>query len=111
MRNFNYSRAATADDALQLISAVDSARFLGGGTNLVDLMRENIEQPAALVDVTRIQRGDIEETAGGGLSIGAGVKNSAAANHPPRARTRAWASAARPRRRAALIISRLTSIP
>jgi xanthine dehydrogenase YagS FAD-binding subunit len=82
MRNFSYARAATADDALHLLSAHDGAKFLGGGTNLVDLMRENIEQPTALVDVTRLQQVAIEETAAGGLSIGAAVKNTALANHP-----------------------------
>jgi xanthine dehydrogenase YagS FAD-binding subunit len=82
MRNFTYSRAATPAEALHLIGSADHAKFLGGGTNLVDLMRENIEQPAALVDITRMQEGGIAETSGGGLSIGAAVKNSALANHP-----------------------------
>ena len=82
MRNFSYSRATTPDDAVQLISSLNQGRFLGGGTNLVDLMRENIEQPAALVDVTRIQQAAIEETPAGGLSIAAAVRNSAVANHP-----------------------------
>jgi len=82
MKDFSYSRATTADNAIQRLSTLDHAKFLGGGTNLVDLMRENIEQPAALVDITRIQSSGIEEVPGGGLSIAAGVKNSAAANHP-----------------------------
>ena len=81
MRNFTYSRAGTAEEALHLISTLDNARFLGGGTNLVDLMRENIEQPGALVDVTRLPSAGITETAAGGISIGAAVKNSAVANH------------------------------
>lgn len=82
MRNFAYSRAATAQDALHLISTLGAAKFLGGGTNLVDLMRENIEQPEALVDVTRLPFSNIAETPDGGLSIGAEVRNSAVSNHP-----------------------------
>lgn len=81
MKNFTYSRAATAEEALHLISSLDNARFLGGGTNLVDLMRENIEQPDALVDVTHLPSAGITETAAGGISIGAAVKNTAVANH------------------------------
>ena len=82
MRNFSYSRAGTAQEAVNLVSTLPNAKFLGGGTNLVDLMRENIEQPAALVDVTRLGLSGITETAGGGISIGAEVRNSAVANHP-----------------------------
>jgi xanthine dehydrogenase YagS FAD-binding subunit len=58
-----------------------NSKFLGGGTNLVDLMRENIEQPDALVDVTGLQAGGISELPDGGISIGASVRNSAVANH------------------------------
>ena len=82
MRNFQYSRAASSQEALTLISTLPNAKFLGGGTNLVDLMRENIEQPEALIDVTRLPSTGITETAGGGVSIGAEVKNTALANHP-----------------------------
>lgn len=81
MRNFSYSRAATTGEALKLISTFQNAKFLGGGTNLVDLMRENVEQPDALVDVTRLPSSGITETAEGGISIGAEVKNTASANH------------------------------
>ncbi len=45
MNNFSYTRATTSQDALHLISTRRNAKFLGGGTNLLDLMRENIEQP------------------------------------------------------------------
>ncbi len=82
MRNFTYSRVETPQEALTLISTLPNAKFLGGGTNLVDLMRENIEQPDALIDVTRLPSGGIVESAGGGVSIGAEVKNTAVANHP-----------------------------
>ncbi|KQM99401.1 FAD binding domain-containing protein [Sphingomonas sp. Leaf25] len=77
---FSYSRAEDADQALALASA-PGAKFLGGGTNLVDLMRETVEKPTALVDVTGLAE-MIEERKDGGLLIGAGVKNSALAAHP-----------------------------
>jgi xanthine dehydrogenase YagS FAD-binding subunit len=81
MKNFTYSRAGTAQEALSLVSTLKNAKFLGGGTNLVDLMRENIEHPDAVIDVTRLASG-IREAADGGVAIGAEVKNSAVANHP-----------------------------
>jgi xanthine dehydrogenase YagS FAD-binding subunit len=82
VRNFSYTRAGTSQDALSLIAKIPNAKFLGGGTNLVDLMRENIEQPDALIDVTRLPSSGIKESAEGGVSIGAEVKNTAVANHP-----------------------------
>ena len=81
MKNFSYTRAATSQDALHLISTLPNAKFLGGGTNLVDLMRENIEHPDALVDVTRLYESGIAVTEGGGIEIGTEVKNTAVANH------------------------------
>lgn len=79
MRLFTYARAADAADAVRLAGAPD-ARYLGGGTNLVDLMRETIELPAALVDVTALSS-TIEERADGGLLIGAAARNTAVAEH------------------------------
>ena len=76
MTPFSYTRATSTADALT--AAVAGAKYLGGGTNLVDLMRETIERPEALVDVTGLSDG-IEETDGSGLMIGAGVKNTALA--------------------------------
>jgi xanthine dehydrogenase YagS FAD-binding subunit len=82
MKNFAYSRADTVAVAVSLLSQHTNSKFLGGGTNLVDLMRENIEQPDALIDVTRLSSGKvISELPDGGLSIGAAVRNSAVANH------------------------------
>ena len=52
MKSFAYARATDLETAVQLLSKTPNAKLLGGGTNLVDLMRENIEQPDALVDVT-----------------------------------------------------------
>jgi xanthine dehydrogenase YagS FAD-binding subunit len=80
MRPFDYRRAADRTEAL-VIAGAEQARYLGGGTNLVDLMRQNIEAPAALVDVSRLP-GTIETTGNGGLLIGAAVRNSVVAAHP-----------------------------
>ena len=66
-------------EALQL--AGQGTKYLGGGTNLVDLMRENIEAPDALVDVTHLSS-DIQVLEDGAIRIGAAVKNTALANHP-----------------------------
>lgn len=77
MRPFRYERAVDAEQAVALLAAEPEARFLGGGTNLVDLMRLGVEAPGTLIDVTRLQGHDrIEETAFGGLHIGAAVSNS-----------------------------------
>jgi xanthine dehydrogenase YagS FAD-binding subunit len=79
MKPFEYVRAEDRADALARIGS--SARFLGGGTNLVDLLRQNVEQASELVDVSRLG-GVIRETNGGGLLIDASVKNAALAAHP-----------------------------
>lgn len=79
MTPFSFNRATDQGEAVQL--AARGARYLGGGTNLVDLMRETVERPAALIDVTGLSR-DITETPDGGLMIGAGTTNSALAAHP-----------------------------
>ena len=75
MRAFRYERVSDEESALAAVAA-EGAMFLGGGTNLVDLMRLEVERPAVLVDVTRLPFGEIEETEAGGLRIGAGVRNS-----------------------------------
>ena len=73
----SYARASDAEDAVRRGGAA-GARYLGGGTNLVDLMRETIERPATLVDVTGLSTA-IDETEGGGLVIGAAARNAAVA--------------------------------
>jgi xanthine dehydrogenase YagS FAD-binding subunit len=80
MTPFTFARAADAPEAVRL-GAAPGARYLGGGTNLVDLMRETVERPAALVDVTGLATA-IEERADGSLLIGAAAKNTAVAEHP-----------------------------
>ncbi len=77
MTPFLYERATDTSAALAL-GARAGAKYLGGGTNLVDLMRETIETPELLVDVTGVSDG-VEETADGGLRIGAAVRNTAVA--------------------------------
>lgn len=80
MKPFAYARAGDAPTALGLI-AQPHTKFLAGGTNLVDLMRENIEQPDTVVDITGLPFAQIEELPDGGLSIGATVRNTAVAVH------------------------------
>lgn len=77
MTPFSYQRAADAADAVHR-AASQPARFLGGGTNLVDLMRETVERPAGLVDVSGLPA-TIADTDGGGVMIGAAVRNTALA--------------------------------
>jgi xanthine dehydrogenase YagS FAD-binding subunit len=81
VKNFTYARADSVQGAISLLSQNTNAKFLGGGTNLVDLMREEVEQPDALIDVTGIASAGITELADGGISIGAAVRNTAVANH------------------------------
>ncbi|GAA0745899.1 xanthine dehydrogenase family protein subunit M [Sphingomonas sp. ABOLD] len=74
-----YVRAGDRADALARV--VNGARCLGGGTNLVDLLRQNVEQASELVDVSRLD-GDVRESDGGELFIDAAVTNAALAAHP-----------------------------
>lgn len=82
MINFEYTRATDVADAVRLIAADPTAKFIAGGTNLIDLMKEDVEQPARLIDITRLPLRTIEETADGGVRIGALVPNSDLAYHP-----------------------------
>lgn len=79
MTRFEYMRATSLDDAGRAAS-MPGARILAGGTNLVDLLKYDVERPARLVDITRLPGlGAIEDQPDGGLRIGALVTNSAAA--------------------------------
>jgi len=79
VREFAYERAPDAGAAVR--AAAGGATFLGGGTNLVDLMKLGVAEPERLVDVSRVP-GAVEETAGGGLRIGASVRNNDLAADP-----------------------------
>jgi len=81
MRPFRYERVDDDLGAVAAIAANPGARFLGGGTNLVDLMRLGVETPPVLIDVTRLPHDRIEDH-DGGLRIGAGVRNSDLAADP-----------------------------
>lgn len=79
MRPFTYERAVDAQAAVKAAMETPGSRFIAGGTNLLDLMKLEIETPAHLIDVSRLPMAGIEETAEGGLRIGAAASNSAVA--------------------------------
>jgi len=76
MRPFTYERAATAAGAVSSAAATPGARFIAGGTNLLDLMKLDIEHPPHLIDIGRLPLARLEDTADGGLRIGAMATNS-----------------------------------
>jgi xanthine dehydrogenase YagS FAD-binding subunit len=82
MINFQYARANDVADAVRQIAADPTAKFIAGGTNLIDLMKEDVERPSRLIDISRLPLKTVEETADGGLRIGALVPNSDLAYHP-----------------------------
>jgi xanthine dehydrogenase YagS FAD-binding subunit len=82
MRPFKYSRATDAAAAVKSVSASPQTAFLAGGTNILDLMKEDVSRPAELVDITRINLTQIKTAKAGGISIGALAKNTDTANHP-----------------------------
>jgi xanthine dehydrogenase YagS FAD-binding subunit len=82
MKRFDFARADSAADATRLASATGSSRFLAGGTNLVDLMKDDVERPSTVIDINRLPLGAIEETADGGLRLGALATNADTARHP-----------------------------
>jgi xanthine dehydrogenase YagS FAD-binding subunit len=82
MNNFGYMRASDVADAVRQIAADPGAKFIAGGTNLIDLMKENVAHPSRLIDITHLPLNKIEETRDGGLRIGALVPNSDLAYHP-----------------------------
>ena len=76
MIDFDYVKARDVSDAVSQIARNPAAKFIAGGTNLVDLMKENVARPTRLIDITGLPLGEIEETDAGGLLIGALVPNS-----------------------------------
>src|SRR3954463_2316077 len=82
MINFAYTRASGIADALRVAAADPKAKFIAGGTNLIDLMKEDVERPTRLIDITHLPLKTVEETPDGGLRIGALVPNTDLAYHP-----------------------------
>jgi xanthine dehydrogenase YagS FAD-binding subunit len=83
MSPFTYTRAATVDQALESLRAGPKSKFLGGGTNLIDLMKMGVEAPAQLVDVNRLPLAAVEELPDGkGVRLGALSRNADVAEHP-----------------------------
>ncbi|HEU0059904.1 MAG TPA: xanthine dehydrogenase family protein subunit M [Hyphomicrobiaceae bacterium] len=82
MINFEYARASSVADAVRQIAMAPGAKFIAGGTNLVDLMKEDVERPTRLIDITRLPLQAVEELSDGGLRIGALVANTDLAYHP-----------------------------
>lgn len=81
MNRFEYTRAGTVQEAVQALAADPAARFIAGGTNLVDLMKYNVERPGRLVDITRLPLDEIVQHEGG-LRLGALVPNATVAYDP-----------------------------
>ncbi|MBZ6377142.1 molybdopterin dehydrogenase [Pacificimonas flava] len=82
MRSFTYERAVTPAAAAAAVASSEDAKFIAGGTNLLDLMKLEIETPRHLVDVQDLGLDRIEDTPGGGLRIGTLVTNTALSAHP-----------------------------
>ncbi|QRX82416.1 xanthine dehydrogenase family protein subunit M [Glaciimonas sp. PAMC28666] len=81
MQSFSYDRATNLEQAIKL-GAQPGAKFIGGGTNLLDLMKGGVERPLKIVDITHLAMADIVELPDGGVRIGALARNSDTANHP-----------------------------
>src|SRR5579862_729004 len=82
MNPFEYQRADQVQTAVQAIARPGGAKFLAGGTNLVDLMKNGVETPARIIDINRLPLSRIEPRDDGGLRLGALARNSDSANHP-----------------------------
>src|SRR6516162_2963030 len=82
MINFHYARANDVADAVRQIAGDPNAKFVAGGTNLIDLMKMDVERPTKVIDITRLPLKQVENTPAGGLRIGALVRNTDLAYHP-----------------------------
>src|SRR5919202_2756083 len=82
MRPLTYLRPTDVREAVEAIAHTPNAKFLGGGTNLVDLIRRDVERPDTVVDVTALPLTDVTELPDGTLRVGALVRNSHLAAHP-----------------------------
>jgi xanthine dehydrogenase YagS FAD-binding subunit len=82
MTPFTYSRETDAVQAATHLASAPHGKLLGGGTNLIDLMKMGVERPAQLLDINRLPLAEVEELPGGGIRIGALARNSDVAEHP-----------------------------
>ena len=81
MNNFSYARVGDTNGAVQEISKDAAAKFIAGGTNLIDLMKVNVARPSQLIDINRLPLDRIEENEMGGLRLGALSTNAQTASH------------------------------
>jgi xanthine dehydrogenase YagS FAD-binding subunit len=79
---FQYARASGVADAVRQLAGDPAAKFVAGGTNLIDLMKMDVERPTRVIDITGLPLTEVEGTPGGGLRIGAMVRNTDLAYHP-----------------------------
>ena len=82
MKSFSFKRAADPTNAVQMLGADKDSKFIAGGTNILDLMKEGIEQPTGLIDISRLALSVVKANPAGGVSIGALARNTDTANHP-----------------------------
>lgn len=82
MNAFTYSRSKDVGQALSDVAHNPAGKFLGGGTNLIDLMKMGVEAPSQIIDINRLPLADINELPGGGVRLGALARNSTVAEHP-----------------------------
>src|SRR5215475_13003934 len=82
MTPFSYTRAADVAEAISEASRNEAAKFIAGGTNLIDLMKENVARPDRLIDITHLPLNRIQDTDDGGLRLGALVTNAETAYNP-----------------------------
>ena len=82
MRPFTYTQPHDPEEALSASSSNEHAKYLGGGTNLIDLMKEDVERPDQLIEVADLAYGEIKSNPDGGFTLGAMRSNSDTANHP-----------------------------
>ena len=82
MQPFKYQREENSAAAVAALAQLEHSKFLAGGTNLIDLMKNGVERPAALLDINRLPLAKIEALPDGGLRLGAMARNSDTANHP-----------------------------
>ena len=82
MNPFDFQSVSAPDAAVNALAANRAAKLLGGGTNLIDLMKQNVEQPTELVDINRLPLAEIAALPDGGVRLGATARNSDTAAHP-----------------------------